>query len=74
MHLTSCLSAKANVELDVLRSLSGLVSWSMALINFIVDELFTIVNHLKEHGSMDQTFLDSKSTHHFLRYPPIVIS
>ena len=45
----------------MIKSLSGLISWSLALINFIVDELFTIVNDLKEHGSTDQSFLNSKS-------------
>lgn len=42
-------------------SLSGLITWSLSLINFIVDELFVLVNHLKEYGSIDKTFLDFKS-------------
>ncbi|MCJ1266503.1 mediator complex subunit [Lobaria immixta] len=45
---------------EVLRSLLGLVSWSMALMSFITDELFTLGNLVKVHGAMDKSFIDSK--------------
>lgn len=52
------LSLKAWTE--IMRSFFGLVSWSLSLFNFVVDELFTLSNLLEEHGSMDRTFLEGK--------------
>ena len=49
---------------DILRSVIGLVSWSMSLMNYIVDELFSLGNALKDHGKIpgtDVTFLEAQS-------------
>lgn len=53
----------AKVRSEVLRSLIGLVTWSISLINYIVDELFSLGNALKDHGKSpgaNVTWLEAK--------------
>lgn len=47
----------------ILQSVLGLVSWSISLINYVVDELFSLGNALKDHGQIpgtDVSFLNAK--------------
>jgi hypothetical protein len=68
--VVAIMNTKTDPEL--LRSVSGLVSWSISLMNYIVDELFTLGNVLKNHGNTpgtDVTFLEAKGRHQIELHP-----
>lgn len=47
---------------DILQTVLGLVSWSISFMNYIVDELFSLGNALKDHSKMvgaDVAFLEA---------------
>lgn len=41
--------------------LLGLVTWSIDLMNFIVDELFNLSSLIKAEGTVNRDFLQAKS-------------
>lgn len=59
-----CLAMiRTNTDPEILRSVLGLVSWSISLMNYIVDELFNLGSALQRHGKIpgtDVTFLEAQ--------------
>ncbi|KAL8696143.1 MAG: hypothetical protein Q9201_007803 [Fulgogasparrea decipioides] len=45
---------------EIVRSFFGIISWTLSLTNFVIDELFTLSNAAEQHGSMDQDVLEAK--------------
>lgn len=52
----------ADPRIESIRSLSGIASWSMALMNFITDDLFSLATLQENQGSIQRGSLESKST------------
>ena len=60
---------------DILQSVLGLVSWSISLMNYVVDELFSLGNALKDHRKIpgsDISFLEAKGPNHIQGDPFIL--
>ena len=55
----------ANTNSETVHVLVGLVTWSMTLISYIVDELFVLGDYLEEHddgtGNIDLDILNTRS-------------
>ncbi|KAL8701035.1 MAG: hypothetical protein Q9224_000687 [Gallowayella concinna] len=55
------LSAEAEFNrTETVRSFFGIISWTLSLINFIMDELFTLSTELEEQGVMSHEHLENK--------------
>ncbi|KAL8736286.1 MAG: hypothetical protein Q9166_000441 [cf. Caloplaca sp. 2 TL-2023] len=45
---------------ETVRSFFGIISWTLSLVNFIVDELLTILTEVEENGTMDHDGLEAR--------------
>ncbi|KAL8816750.1 MAG: hypothetical protein Q9223_004290 [Gallowayella weberi] len=57
--LTFAMGLKLNPP-ETVRSFFGIFSWTLSLINFIMDELFTLSTEFDEHGLMNHELLEAR--------------
>ncbi|KAL8803476.1 MAG: hypothetical protein Q9182_003173 [Xanthomendoza sp. 2 TL-2023] len=57
--LTFAMGLKLNPP-ETVRSFFGIFSWTLSLINFIMDELFTLSAEFDEHGPMNHELLEAR--------------